>query len=77
MPSQKNLFYLATLPLLGILLGIAIYCPSFQAPFQFDDYFTIIENPSIKSLNNVTWIWRHDPSRFFTYLSFAVNYHFH
>lgn len=72
----KRLFYYCSIPVLLILWMILIYQPSFQAPFQFDDNLTIIENPSIKSLQNIPWIWIFDPSRFLTYLSFAFNYYF-
>src|SRR3989338_5468487 len=58
-----------------IILGAAIYSNSFYVPFHFDDNLTIIENNLIKSLNNLALLWRFDPSRFLTYLSFAVNYY--
>lgn len=58
------------------LLGICIYKQAFRASFQFDDVLTVVENPSVKSLSDIGWIWFFDPSRFLTHLSFALNYHF-
>ncbi|HOW35709.1 MAG TPA: tetratricopeptide repeat protein [Candidatus Omnitrophota bacterium] len=62
--------------LLTAILGIGIYRGAFRAPFQFDDLLTVVENPSIKSLSDIGWIWFFDPSRFLTHLSFALNYRF-
>ncbi len=61
--------------IIGIGAAILVYYPALKAPFQFDDYATIVENPVIKSLHNISWLWVYDPSRFLTHLSFALNYH--
>ncbi len=74
MQNQKKIFFLFGLPFVGGLLVWVIYGQGAQAPFIFDDYLTIVENPAIKSLNNLPWIWKIDPSRFLTYFSFAVNF---
>lgn len=50
------------------------YLPSFIAPFQLDDYGTIVDNVIIRNLWNLPFIWEFDPSRFLPHLSFAVNY---
>ncbi|MFA5059165.1 MAG: tetratricopeptide repeat protein [Candidatus Omnitrophota bacterium] len=57
-------------------LGVCVYWPSLRAPFQFDDYMTIVEDSAIKDLRSIFVIWMTDPSRFLTHLSFAVNYFF-
>ena len=66
-------------------LGILIYLNSLQVPFYFDDYIQIINVPLVKSFSYFT-----DPgsaksfrgyggfiSRYFGYLTFAVNYRLH
>jgi protein O-mannosyl-transferase len=66
-------------------LGILIYANSLQVPFYFDDYIQIINIPLVKSFSYFT-----DPnsakafrgyggfiSRYFGYLTFAVNYRLH
>lgn len=59
------------------LLGLAIYKPGLTAPFYFDDNYVIVDNVLIKSFQNIHWLWFHDPSRFLTHLSFAVDYLFY
>ncbi len=73
--SSRKKFYKVTLPALFVLWTFLIYGPSLKAPFQFDDALTIQENPFIKQFN-LPWLFGFDPSRFLTYLSFAVNYYF-
>ncbi len=58
------------------LLGILIYSNTFNSPFHFDDRENIVENISIRDLNNLQAIWSFAPTRFITYLSLACNYHF-
>ncbi len=72
--NKRNVDYLGCLA--AVALGAVIYSNSFKVPFHFDDNLTIIENNLIKSLNNPALLWRFDPSRFFTYFSFAVNYYY-
>ena len=56
-------------------LTILLYWPVLKAPFLLDDYSSIINNASIRSLNLST-IYHFAPLRFMGYLSFALNYHF-
>ena len=58
------------------LAGFLLYYKSLSAAFILDDYPSIVDNPVIKHFN-FSAIWRHDPSRFLTNLSFAINYAFH
>ncbi len=60
--------------LLIIIFGALIYLISLLAPFQFDDFPHIVENPHIKNLSDLGAIWNHWPSRFFGFLTFAGNY---
>ncbi|MFH0795857.1 MAG: hypothetical protein V2A65_02225, partial [Candidatus Omnitrophota bacterium] len=64
-------------PILICLLGIIVYSNTFHVPFLFDDTFNIIENPAIRNLGNLTAIWNFLATRFVTYFSLALNYHFH
>ncbi len=58
-------------------LGSIVYSNSFFCPFQFDDFPTIVNNPSITNIYNLQNIWAYTPCRFITFLSLALNYHFH
>ena len=58
-------------------LGIILYSNTFFASFQFDDRHFIIENFSIRNIQNLQNIWNFCPCRFITYITFAFNYHFH
>src|SRR5204863_2375313 len=58
------------------LLGAVIYRNTFDVPLVFDDMFNIIENSTIRNVANLKSIWRYDPSRFVTHVSFALNFHF-
>ncbi len=59
--------------LLVVAAGAAVYANSFAIPFLFDDFFAIVSNPKVRSLEPV--------SRFFTqsrglpHLLDALNYH--
>jgi len=57
-------------------LGVVIYSNSFGASFHFDDELSIVSNLSIRNLTNFRGIWNFWPTRFLTYLSIALNYHF-
>ena len=69
--KQKNFIFLACTALLTILL----YWPVIKAPFILDDYSSIVNNFSIRSLDLIR-IYHFDPLRFIGYLSFALNYYF-
>ena len=56
-----------------IFFGLAAYGSSFTVDFILDDYPSIVDNPFIKHLN-IFVLWQHDPSRFLTQVTFAVNY---
>ena len=58
-------------------LGIIVYSNTFYCAFQLDDDLSIVNNFFIRDLSNLHDIWAFWPSRFITYLSIAVNYHFH
>lgn len=53
MPSKRNL------PLASLLLAILlVYANSFADSFHFDDFHTITDNPSVRSLSNLPRIFR-------------------
>jgi protein O-mannosyl-transferase len=56
------------------IAGLLAYANSFSASFHFDDEGSIVNNPLIHSLGNIAGIWHRYPTRFLTYLSFALNY---
>ena len=56
-------------------LGIIIYSNTFQSPFQFDDD-VFVRNLSLRDLSNIGAIWNYWASRFITFFTFALNYHF-
>ncbi len=58
-------------------VGSIIYSNSFQVPFSLDDYSMIVYNPIIKNFQDIRGIFRFDPTRFITHLSFALQYHYH
>jgi tetratricopeptide (TPR) repeat protein len=58
-----------------VLAGILVYSNTFQSSFHLDDD-TIFNNPSIRSLNNISRIVEEEPQRFIGYITFALNYHF-
>jgi len=60
--------------LLICTVGILAYSNTFQSAFHFDDETSILQNPAIRHLNDLQAIFYYAPSRFVTYLSFAVNY---
>lgn len=57
-------------------LGILVYSNTFNASFQFDDETSITRNDHIQRLANIPAIWKFWPTRFLTYFSFALNFHF-
>lgn len=59
------------------LLGFIVYSHTFYYPFHFDDEPSIPANFSIRDISNLKAIWNFCPTRFITYLSFSLNYHFH
>ena len=59
-----------------IALGFLVYSNTFQSSFHLDDFPSITNNISIRHLSHWGDIWAFWPSRFITYLSIAMNYHF-
>ena len=59
-----------------ILLGTIIYSNSFNCSFHLDDTRSIVDNVSIRNLSDVKAIWEYSQTRFISYYSFAINYHF-
>lgn len=58
------------------LLCFTIYANTLKVPFQFDDIGHIRENVLIRSFSNLGLLWKNHPTRFLTYFTFFVNYHF-
>jgi protein O-mannosyl-transferase len=81
MSSNQSNFFSRPLPaLLGILLaGVIVYANSFQVPFILDDEVAIVRNDNIRHLGSYFassgW-YAFSPPRFFSYLTFALNYRF-
>ncbi len=71
-PLYSKIFAVITLCCLGIL----IYSNTLHSPFHFDDEYSIVRNFSIRNLSNLGAIWHFWPTRFITYLTIALNYHF-
>ena len=61
--------------LLIFLLGILCYVNTLHVPFQLDDVTVIAQNPLIRILYPLQYLFRYDPSRFLTHWTFAVNYY--
>ena len=58
-------------------LGIIVYSNTYHCSFHFDDFSSIVTNPNIRHIHDLHHIWKNWPSRFITYLSIALNYHFY
>ena len=58
-----------------VFLGVLIYANTFSNSFHFDDFKSILFNPSIRNISDLRAIWNFWPTRFATYLSFALSYH--
>lgn len=61
------------------LYGIVLYSNTFQNSFHFDDFVFIVQNPELSNIFDINSIWNEGsaPTRFITYLTFALNYHIH
>ncbi len=59
-----------------VVLGVLIYANSFNCSFHFDDRSSIEENTLIRDLSNLKALWQSSPTRFVSYFTFALNYHF-
>ncbi len=58
-------------------LGALVYSNTFLSSFHFDDKIYIIDNFFIRDIHNLFNIWQCCPCRFLTFLSLALNYHYH
>jgi len=58
------------------LLGLVAYSNSLFNSFHFDDFPSIVNNVSIRSLDHLHDLWHIEPTRFLTFFSFALSYHF-
>lgn len=59
-----------------VLVGVLAYSNTFSVPFHFDDETSIVNNFAIRNIRNLQNIWNVCPTRFITYLSLALNYHY-
>src|SRR3989338_2195228 len=59
--------------MLIVFVGSLIYSNSFSIPFSLDDFLVIVGNPLIRDFGPCGEIFRFDPTRFITHLSFAFN----
>jgi len=59
------------IPFFLVAGGIAIYSNSLYAPFYFDDFPRIVNNPEIRDFSIISQPWKH---RYMGYLTFALNY---
>jgi hypothetical protein len=56
-------------------LGFLLYSPSLRGEFVSDDFPTIVDNPAIRNVFDIPYIWQSFNTRFLTGLTFALNYH--
>lgn len=59
-----------------VALGVIIYSNTFSSTFHLDDATSIVENAKIRNLGDLSAMWKDDQSRFVSYLTFALNYHY-
>ncbi|MCX7958464.1 MAG: hypothetical protein N3B13_05390, partial [Deltaproteobacteria bacterium] len=71
--SNKNIKVL--LILLPVIAGLAVYLNSINAPFQYDDYDTIMQNKDIRVLTDFKSIFAHSLFRPVLFFTFAFNYY--
>ena len=73
---KKKYIYLFT-ALAFICLSLILYSNTLESAFHYDDLFVIVNNNAIQSPTSIYTIWAASRSRFVTYLTYALNYHFH
>ncbi len=76
-PWHDNGFFKLLSVTFIIITGLIIYSNTFENSFHFDDIPSIVDNTAIRDLTNTKAIWNIQPTRFITYYTFALNYHFH
>lgn len=70
--SQIKKYNLATISIIIIIIGIAIYSHVLNSPFVFDDHDIILKSNELKS----GAIYTHfNQARYIGYVTFAINYH--
>ncbi len=71
---DKKFFLLSFLAV--AVTAFLVYSNTFHSEFQFDDLKELQEGYPLRRLSDLAGIWNYSPSRFITYYSFALNYHF-
>ncbi|VAX22305.1 TPR repeat [hydrothermal vent metagenome] len=62
--------------LIIFIVLVFAYQGTFTQSFKFDSEWAVRLNENIRDLSDIKAIWSFNPSRFLTFLSLAVNYHF-
>ena len=75
-PAQSLVYFDVIALAVVVLLGIIIYSNSFNCSFHFDDAQSIVNNKDIQNLHDVKAIMNAVGTRFVSYYTFAINYHF-
>lgn len=70
--NKKANYFTILLPVLAALL---VYINSINAPFQYDDYDTIMQNKDIRILSDLKTIFTHSLFRPVLFFTFAINYY--
>ncbi|MGC8926851.1 MAG: tetratricopeptide repeat protein [Myxococcota bacterium] len=60
--------------ILPVIFGLVVYLNGLNAPFQYDDYDTVLQNRNIRVIEDVKSIFTHSLFRPILFLTFAVNY---
>lgn len=69
--KNKNLILIIT----PVVMGLLVYINSINAPFQYDDYDTIMQNRDIRVLSDIKSIFTHSLFRPILFFTFAFNYY--
>ncbi|HOK79570.1 MAG TPA: tetratricopeptide repeat protein [bacterium] len=77
MTSNKYKFCASVSALIIFFATFLAYSNTFSVPFQFDDIACIANNWRILHLEKIGELFRYWPTRFITYLTFAINYKIH
>ncbi|MFP4472783.1 MAG: tetratricopeptide repeat protein [Candidatus Omnitrophota bacterium] len=63
-----------TVLLVFLAAALALYVFALPGEFVFDDYKVLVQNQFIRTVFPLSFLWKFDPTRFLTNLTFAVNY---
>ncbi|MGB9643231.1 MAG: glycosyltransferase family 39 protein, partial [Candidatus Ratteibacteria bacterium] len=77
MASNKYRFYWLVSTIIIIFSTFLVYSNTFSVPFQFDDIACITNNWRILHLEKISELFTYWPTRFITYLTFAIDYKIH